>query len=176
MNGVVRFTREHNRTARDVFNNTIQPKLPLAINDVCQKITYFNRKNHTYQNRTGALENSVLWVPARTKGSKIIAALIAGGPSKALKTFVQKLVFYHDEQGRLRVFEPRDPKIIRQGTPVNVDYAVFVEVKGWPVLKQGVEKYRRQVAAIMAQLLRLKNLPRHYTFKYTGETADIYGG
>jgi hypothetical protein len=176
MNGVVRFKRLHNRTAQDVFNNMIRPQLPLVLDIVCQKITYYNRHNHNYQNRTGALENSVSWVPAEMHGATAKAAVIAGGPSEAKYDYVMDVVFYHDEQGRLRRFEPAQPRTIRAGEKIDVRYAVFVERKGRPVLKQGIEHFRPQIAAIIAANLKQKNLPRMYTFKYSGETKDIYGG
>ena len=176
MNGVVRFQRTHNRTALDVFNNMIRPQLPLVLDIICQKITYYNRHNHIYQNWTGALENSVSWVPAEMHGAMARAAVIAGGPSQTKYDYVMDVVFYHDEQGRLRRFEPSEPRTIRAGQEIIVDYAVFVERKGRPVLKQGIEHFRPQLAATIAAHLKQRNLPRMYTFKYTGETKDIYGG
>jgi hypothetical protein len=176
MNGVVRFTREKNRTAEDVFKNMILPKIPLALNVICQKIAYYNRHNHTYENRTGACENSISWIPAEVQGARVRAAIVAGGPSKALYEYVQTVVIYHDEQGRIRAFEPKNPKVINKGDPIYVDYAVFLERKGFPVLKQGIEHFRPQLAAMVGTELKQENLPRLYTFKYTGETADLWGG
>lgn len=172
----VRFQRTHNRTAKDVFANLIRPAIPEALDMVMQKMTYFNVHNHSYHNRSGALENSVTWQPAEQKGEVVEGALIAGGPSKAKFTFTQSPVFYKDEQGRLRVFEPKEPRVIRKGQAVNVNYAAFVEIGGRPVLKQGIEKYRGDVVKMVARVLRNVKQPRMYTFKYTGQTADIYGG
>lgn len=175
MQGTVRFKRKHNRTAEDVFNNMIRPKIPLTLDVMSQKIVHYARKIHSYQNRTGALENSVSWMPAKRHGSSWRSAVLAGGPSKAKYTYTQRVVFYYDEQHRLRVFEPKNPRTIRKGTPINVNYAVFVELKGMPVLKHAIEHFRRQIARMCAQLLRMKNMPRVYQFKHTGETRDIYG-
>ena len=172
---VVRFKRERNRTARDVFDNMIMPKLPLVLNVICQKITHYNKTHHSYTNRTGSLENSISWMPAKQEGDVVKAAVIAGGPTTAQFTYKFSLVFYYDEQHRLRVFEPAVPRVVNKGDSVNVKYAVFVEVHGYPVLKQGIEYFRPQIASMCAQQLKQNNLPRMYTFKYTGVTADIYG-
>jgi len=154
----------------------ILPKIPLALNIICQKITYYNRHNHTYENRTCACENSVSWIPAEVQGATVRAGIIAGGPSEALYEYVQTVVIYHDEQGRIRAFEPANPRVIHKGESIYVNYAVFLERKGYPVLKQGIEKFRPELARMVAGHLRQENLPRLYTFKYTGETVDLYGG
>jgi hypothetical protein len=176
MAGLVKFTRTHNRTAKDVFNNMILPTIPLAMNDLMQKMTYFNKHNHRYQNRTGACEYSITWIPAVIDGNVIKGALVAGGISKAKYTYTMSPAYYYDKQRRLRVFIPKKPRVIRRGQAVNVNYAAFLELKGYPVLKQGFEKYRGDGVNIIGAKLRATKTPRMYTFKYTGQTADIYGG
>ena len=76
----------------------------------------------------------------------------------------------------MRVFKPKNPRVIRKGAPIDVRYAVFVEMKGLNVLRHAIERYRRLMTNQYAQLLRNKRLPRVYEFKYTGDVADIYGG
>jgi len=177
MKGTVRFKRDKKRGAGDYFKTIIRPKIPQALDSIVLKITVYNRKNHTYENRTKALENSLTWAAAVRRGDKYVAAIIAGG--KDIPTgqkYIKTTVFYKDDQGRLRVFELNPPEVIPKGTKVDVDYAVFVEVKGLPVLKQGIEHFRKKIGQILAGKMRMKKLPKVYTFKYTGTTADIYGG
>jgi len=154
----------------------IRPHLTGALDIGLQKMTHFNKHNHTYQNRTGALENSVSWEPAKYEGDKVVGALIAGGPSTAKYSYVIKVVYYRDREGRLRVFEPKTPRVIRRGQPVDVNYAVFVELKGFPVLIQGIEKFKHEVADMIGKHLRMQKGARMYQFKYTGVVKDIYGG
>jgi len=154
MQGAVRFKRVHNRTAEDVYRNMIRPRLPMALDDVAQKIVHHARRNHGYENRTGALEESVSWVPAKTRGNKVTAIIMAGGESKATRTYRQEKVFYYDEQGRLRVFKLKTPKITAKGTPTYVDYAIWVELKGLRVLKFAIERFRRQIARILGRNLK----------------------
>ena len=181
----VRFVREHNRTATDIFNNMIRPHLTGALDIGLQKMTYFNKHNHTYQNRTGALENSVSWDPAKQEGDKVVGALIAGGLSRATITR------YAAGGGSFTLRNIRVPKtgkrkkgmlrykkiaLFTRGDQIYVDYAAFVELKGFPVLVQGIEKYKHEIVAIIGTYLRQQRSTRLYTFKFTGETKDIYGG
>jgi len=177
MQGTVRFKRDKNRGASDIFKTMIRPKIPQALDNIALKVTVYNRKNHTYQNRTMALENSLTWAATKRRGDKYVSAVIAGGQDIPTgQRYIKTTVFYRDDQGRLRVFPLIPPETIPKGTKVNVDYAVFVEVKGLPVLKQGIEYYRRRIAKILSGNLKVKKMPKNYTFKYTGTTADIYGG
>lgn len=177
MKGTVRFKRDKRRGASDIFKTMIRPKIPQALDNIALKVTVYNRKNHSYQNRTKALENSLTWTETKRQGHKYITAVIAGGEDIPTgQRYIKTTVFYKDDQGRLRVFSLNPPETIPKGTKVNVDYAVFVEVKGLPVLKQGIEHYRKRIGRLLAGNLKAKKMPRNYTFKYTGATADIYGG
>lgn len=174
---MARFKRERNRTAEDMLKNMILPHILVGLDVMMQKMTHHNRKQHTYQNRTGALENSVTWLPAKQKGKTIKAAIIAGGSNiKTLQNYKKDKVFYRDKAGRLRVFPLIPPETIRKGTRVNVDYAVHVENMGRPVLIQGIEKFKKQLAKLLKMQAKGIKLRRDYKFKYTGKTADIYGG
>lgn len=175
MQGAVRFKRVHNRTAEDIYRNMIRPRLPMALDDVAQKIVYHARHNHQYENRTGALEESVSWVGAKIRGNRVTAIIMAGGESKATKTYRQEKVFYIDEQGRLRVFKLKTAKVTAKGTPVYVDYAIWAELKGLRVLKFAIEKFRRQIAKILGRNLKIKAAPRFHTFK-SGKRANVAGG
>jgi hypothetical protein len=182
MDGLVRFKRTHKRSAEDVFNNLIKPKIPLVLNDFCQKISTYNRRNHRYINRTGACENSNSWVPTVQQGARFIAYVIAGGDSKATRTWQKTTVFYRDDMGRLRVFpigpglqrqenvalsghsrraKPNKPgkeyqNVIRKGTPIYVDYAIYLERKGYPVIRQGIEYYRHKAVKALGEKLKLR--------------------
>ena len=175
MEATLRFKRKHNRTAEDIYRNTIRPRLPMALDIAAQKIVFHARRNHNYENRSGALENSISWVPAKRIGNKVRSIVMAGGEAKALFKYVIDTVFYYDEQGRLRVFKPKNPKVINKGQEVNVDYAVFVERKGLNVLKHSVEKFRHLIAKVMGVNLKHKKSKRPYKYKYTGEMRDLYG-
>lgn len=173
----VRFERKHNRTATDIYNNMIRPRLLVSLDDLMVKIVHHARQksNYRYKDRTGALTNSKTWVPAIQRGNKVTGAVLAGGKSKTTKRYVQKDVFYRDELGRLRHFVLKTPKVFRSGQDVFVNYAVFVERMGLNVLLESIERMKRKSGKILAKNLRIKNLPRSYRYKYTGQTVDIFG-
>lgn len=171
----VRFKRERNRTTQDVYRNMIRPTMINAMDDMQQKIVFYSKKTHAYQNRTGALENSISWTPAKQVGNIIVGAVFAGGNTVTKYRYQQDKVFYYDDQRRLRVFALIPPKTTPSGTPVNVDYAAFVEAMGLPVLSHGIARYKRQFSR-RARDLWQKRSKRPYTFKFTKVTADIFGG
>lgn len=177
---IVRFKRTKNRSVEDVFANLIKPKIPLMLDDLAQKISFYNKRNHRYINRTGACENSNTFIPTVQKGARFIAYVLAGGPSEATRTFTKLKVFYRDDKGRLRVFsidpgmqrqesvasgiharKRKEPKkeyqnVIKKGTPIYVDYAVYLERKGYPVVRQGIEHFRRRATKLMGNHLKLR--------------------
>jgi len=173
----IRFVREKNRTATDIYNNMIRPRLLVSLDDLMNKIVHHARQesNYRYIDRTGALTNSKSWVPAKRRGNRVIGAVLAGGDSKSTKRYTEKDVFYYDEQGRLRHFKPKNPRVINSGQDIYVNYAVFVERMGLNVLLESINRMRRKSGRILAKNLRTKNLPRKYTYKYTGKTVDLYG-
>jgi hypothetical protein len=161
MAALVKFTRTKNRTADDVYKNMILPKLPLVLNDACQKITYYNKHNHTYKNRTGACENSVSWIPPVTEGAVVKAAVIAGGLSKATQTQ------YYAGGGAhtIRSVTAKGKKLrykkvaqVTRGMQILVNYAIFLERKGYPVLKQGIEYFRPKLTKQFAGMLKLTDV------------------
>ena len=175
--GQVRFKRTKNRDVDDIFRNTIRPKIPLAMDVIAQKVVHHSRQssNYRYEDQTGALTESKSWIPAKQRGATIRSIVLAGGQSKATRTYTQKVVFYQDDQGRLRVFEPKDPNVIRKGDQIYVDYAVFIENKGMNVLKMSIEVHRKLIARLLAGQLRLKKIPRMYRYKNTDKAVNIHG-
>ena len=125
--------REKKRDAKTVFRNIIRPKEVQALDDLVQRIAVHCERNHTWKNRTGALENSIRHSPVETTMDGFQAAVLAGGESKA----------QWSDRG------------VRAGEPVDVDYAVYVEAKGYPVLKQGVDKYRQRATQILGKGCRI---------------------
>ena len=171
MNGIVKFHRTKNRTAEDVFKNMIRPKLPHVLDTACQQITHYNKHHHTYQNQTGALENSITWSPAVMEGPICRAAVMAGGLSRATRAGYSSAaplavarriagvrVRGRDGQRRSITFRSAAVKSVSRGDQIYVNYAVYVERKGYPVLKQGIEYYRPRLAAQMAALLRQNDI------------------
>ena len=172
------WVRKHNRTSQDVFKNMIRPKLLMALDDFMQKTVHHARQvyNYRYIDRTGALTNSKTWVPARQVGDHVIGMIRAGGVSKATQTYIYKDVFYYDEAGRLRHFWLSEDKWVwvASGDIIYVDYAVFMERKGYNVLKFSIEAMKRKAPKIIGKTMQMKNAPRPYKYKYTGEVVNLH--
>jgi hypothetical protein len=139
---LVKFVREKKRTPLDVFNEAIQPKAKMALQDLVQKIATYCKRNHVWKNRTGALEDSISWIPPEKQGNNLIATVFAGGWAKAKFAYDPNL---RKESGRRKrpYRYQRGARIkVRPGMGLFVKYARFVEDKGFPVLKQGISHYK----------------------------------
>lgn len=152
----VRFVRKHNRTVKDIFGNKFQNRVKMELQTMTQKIAFYCKKNHGFQNRTGALEESINFTPPEFKKGFWQSAVIAGGWARAKYALdftrrrgtgrKKRNVRYQRGQG----FK------IKKGMGIYVNYAYWVEQKGFPVLKQGIEKYRRQIVRIFGRGLRVR--------------------
>jgi len=152
----VRFVRKHNRTVKDIFGNKFQQTVKMQLQDATQKIAFYCKRNHSWQNRTGALEESINFTPAERKGTFWQSSVFAGGWAK---------VKYAYDFARRRATRRKKANIryqrgqrfkAKRGMGIYVNYAYWVEKKGFPVLKQGIEKYRRRLAGIFKANLRVR--------------------
>lgn len=152
--------REKNRTVMDVFNQSISGGLEQALETVAKKVVDFDRRHHTYKNRTGALETSVNYEKPVREGTWFKTVVFAGGRSSAKYTFDYALRRDRGRRRRNRLYPQgsRDVVDIRRGSYVWVFYAGYVRDKGYPVLKQGIDHYRRQIAAVLGRGMRLRRI------------------
>lgn len=128
--------RQKKRDAKTVFRNMIRPRQVQALDNLVQQIAIYCERNHTWKNRTGALENSIRHSPVEQTMDGCQAGVLAGGTSKAQ--------WAHGK--------------IRPGQPVEVDYATYVEAKGRPVLKHGIDKFRKDAARILGKRCRIRQV------------------
>lgn len=150
----VRFVRQKNRTVADVFNNIMQPKIKIELQDVAQKIATYSKRNHTWKNRSGALEESINFTLPEKTSTGWIATVFAGGWAKVKWAF--DITARREGRRRKHYRYQRKERIpMGRGTGVFVHYARFVEDKGFPVLKQGIEFYRHRIAQIFRQTLKV---------------------
>lgn len=150
----VRFVRKHNRTVADVFNNVVQPKIKIQLQDAAQKIATYSKRNHTWENRTGALEESINFTLPERTSTGWIATVFAGGWAKVKWAF--DITARKAGRRRKHYRYQRKQRIpMKRGTGVFVNYARFVEDKGFPVLKQGIEHYRHLLTRIFKRNLKV---------------------
>jgi hypothetical protein len=142
MAGYVRFYRTHRRTVREIFDKKIVPKLPMLLQQSVQEIATYCKRTHSWRNRTGALEESINWTQPERRGSNWTAAVFAGGWAKAKYTNdpgIRKGTGKRKKQYRYQ----RGLRFqVRRGMAVFVNYARYVENKGFPVLTHGWEKFK----------------------------------
>lgn len=154
----VKLHRRYNRTVADVFGSKFQKRIPAELQDLQQKIVVYSRKNHRYINQTGALENSLAWDSPIQKGGFWQGVVRAGGWSQAKYTysFAKRLAGRWKRNVR---YQRKERFNVKRGMGIFVNYAYWVEQKGFPVLKQGIDKYRRRAATILGRRLRIRRLP-----------------
>lgn len=159
-----KFVREKNRTVQDVFNKFIKPALETFADDIGQKVTRHAEKHHTFQNQTGALQDSMRWeVERRRHGYDV--TIVAGGSGRIINAFrVDKIASRPRVTGLSRrrrgltatgkLRKTRRAGGLLKGTITDVGYATFVEKKGFSVLVNAVVYYRRRVPRLMKRWLK----------------------
>lgn len=129
--------RTRHRTLQEYFFNFIRPRQEMFLNDFVQQVGVAAKREHTYRNRTGALEGSVAWEKASIVGDTIRAAIQAGGPSKV--RFAIDITTRRETKRRVRNI--RGGLAVRRGQIVFVNYASPVEKRGYTVLTSFVKRY-----------------------------------
>jgi hypothetical protein len=160
---IVRFTRKYNRTVEDIFKQKIQPKIPMLLQQSVQEIATYCKRNHTWQNRTGALEESINWTPPTQKGSYWFATVFAGGWAKAKYAYglvTRRLKGQEYERRKRNIRYQRGEAFkIKRGMAVFVNYAKYVQDKGYPVLIQGWERYKSVIRLRFKRDLSFRSIP-----------------
>jgi hypothetical protein len=160
----------------EIFNSKLQPRIFAELNTIANRITLDARRNHTFKNRTGALQESIAWEGPDKKGDTWYLTIFAGGRS------VIKYAFNFSKRGRAMLaartkgeirgarrgtwgyrnilYGPRwyGPEKACAGMAVDVGYARFVENNGFSVLRNAVAKYKPQIGALIARSLRAMRL------------------
>jgi len=136
---IVKFQRKHNRNLKDIYEKAIQPKEKEIFRDSLQKMSIYCRQRHTWKTRTGALESSITFKEPEFDKDKLKGELLAGGWGRAKYTYDRA----RRSEGRKKQYRrQRDLRIrVRRGIGIWVNYAPFVEKKGYPVLKQGIDRF-----------------------------------
>jgi hypothetical protein len=142
-----RFHRKYRRTPADMFNQKIQPRVPMLLQQSVQEIATYCKRSHTWKNRTGALEESINWRPPERRGSNWIAVVFAGGWAKAKYAFDFAKRQETSQRKRPYRYQRGERFRVKRGMAVFVNYARYVEDKGFPVLKQGWERYKGIIKA-----------------------------
>jgi hypothetical protein len=155
---IVRFTRKYNRTVADIFGNKFQEKVKMELQSATQRIAYYCKHNHTWQNRTGALEESINFTPPERKGSMWTSTVFAGGWARIKYVFDYAKRKATGKKRRSYRYQRGERVKLQRGMGRFVNYAYWVEKKGYPVLKQGIEKYRKQLTRIFANNLKIDKI------------------
>lgn len=154
----VRFVRTKNRTVSDILRSPISGRLERSLDSTAQKIVHYSRTNHRYQNRTGALEGSLSWTPVIRTHNGFSTTVFAGGESvvrfafdfaRRVKTGVRRRNVRYSNKGRI---------LPKRGALIFVNYARYVEDKGYPVLKQGIDHFRNRISGFFRQDLQRGSL------------------
>ena len=153
-----RVFRVKKRGIIDIHQTEIRPRIIATMNQIGQQIVFDVQRNHTFKNRTGALEASMAWSFPEYKNKQFQMTIAAGGWSRAKFSFdfgrrkesgvARRNVRYQRRQR----FQPR------RGQGLFVNYAPFVERKGYSVLKNSVEKYKRQAVRVFGRELKLQGV------------------
>lgn len=158
------FVREKNRTPADVFNRFVQPELKTLAEDIGQKVVRRAVKRHTFKNRTGALEDSMRWKTIERRNLFDIM-ISAGGKGRIQFPFrIDKIASREPQAGRSKRRKgltssgkerrTRRAGGRRKGEVVPVDYAIWVEKKGFDVLIGAVTYYRGRIPRMMRNFMR----------------------
>lgn len=150
------FERKYNRSVSDIGKNMIQPRAKRLVEGAVQFFGNYCRKNHTWRNRTGALENSISWSQGWRTRRGWRAQVEAGGESIAKYTYDYGI---RKGSGK-RKANIVSGRVIKAGDRVNVNYAHHVQNKGHGVLKQGEEPTRQKFRRLGVRIMRLPNSPR----------------
>lgn len=145
------FQRLKNRTMTQFFQESILPRQVALLTDAVQKTGVEAKREHSYRNRTGALESSIRWMGAQIVGEEVRAEISAGGPSKV------RFAFDVTKRGAgSRRRNRRDAMAVRRGQRVNVNYAKYVEGYGYTVLTQFVRRNRPLFAKALGPKVRIE--------------------
>jgi len=172
------FKRDKLRTPLDVYNKFIQPSIDTFANSLGAKAINHAKKTHEFQNRTGALEDSMRWnVKAPTEDRRDVE-ITAGGLGRVQfsrrtgKRRTNKLGLTATGQQRTIsrrgkiitrigattagtvLIEKSETRRLRKGDVRHVDYAVDVERRGFSVLKNTANLYSRLTAKMWARALK----------------------
>ena len=151
------YQREKKRTVSQINAEMIDPRCKRLIEGAVQYMGHFCRKNHIWQNHTGALENSLSWSDRAERTPRGWRAHVeAGGFS------ITKWTFDHSQMlaSGKRIPNKIGGVIVPAGTPITVTYARHVERKGYPVLKQGIEPTNRKFRSLGVRIMKLPDSPR----------------
>ena len=152
----VKLHRKYNRMVASIFGNKFQKRIKTELRDLQQKIVVHCRKNHRWANRTGALESTIAFDPPVYKKGFWQGVVRAGGWGQAkysLDYAKRKGTGRHKKNVR---YQRKQRFNVKRGMGIFVNYAFWVEQKGFPVLKQGIDKYRRRAATILGRRLRIR--------------------
>jgi hypothetical protein len=156
------FQRKYKRSVNDIYENTIKQRAEAWLQDTAQKWVHHCKTNHRWRNRTGALENSISWGEIKKNRTGFETTIEAGGLSKVRYSFDYSLRTSFGLRKRRQAFvltSARSGAFTQQtagrGDMVYVNYAQYVENKGYDVLRQGKEYVRKHGAAAGARLLRI---------------------
>ena len=156
---MVKVRRKYNRDMRQVFDKLIRPKIPMALWSVANQFAFYCQKNHRYQNRTGALEGSIKAHKPEHKRKAWTVAIIAGGWARA-KYGLNYALRRSKGKRRRNIRRQRGEGFrVKKGMGLFVNYAWWVEKKGYPVLKQGAEKFRNRIVNHLKGKLRIQRIP-----------------
>jgi hypothetical protein len=154
----VRFHREKQRTVNDIFNSAIQPRAAVALQDIAQKVVQYAKTTHRYQNRTGALQESISWVPPVKVGDSFQTVIYAGGWSIAKYAMDYGRRKTTGVQRRNRRYQRGESFRPKRGQGLYVIYARFLENKGWPVLSHSIARHKPLISRVLQQELKLKGV------------------
>lgn len=153
-----KFVRVKKRTVKDIFAKHIQPRIMAQMNTLGNNIALEARKNHTFTNRTGALESSISWTPPVIKGHRYVMTVFAGGWASAKFAFNFGKRKLSNVKRRNYRYQRGKRFAVQRGQGLYVNYAPFVERRGFSVLKNAIVKYRRMGVAIMGRALKLNGV------------------
>ena len=149
---MAQYRRLYNRTVTDIGRQMIDPRARRLLQNNADNWVAFCKTNHTWQNRTGALENSISRseVEKSERGYQVL--IEAGGLSSAKFTFDASRRAATGQHKHMK----RYGETVQRGGAIYVNYAVYVEAKGLDVLLQGME-YIRKRGIRGLQIMRLPN-------------------
>lgn len=159
---MAKFIRQKKRTVMDIKRTMIAPRMLAFVYSLVQQWVYFCKTNHSWKNRSGALEDSISFTEPKKTKTGVQATVEAGGYSQAKYTFdfTSRVKDNTRRQNRGFVASPRSGGAMygkaNTGDRIWVDYAAYVEAKGYNVLKQGVEYIR----AKGIKGVKIRKLPR----------------
>ena len=172
------FKRDKRRTVTDIYKQFIQPEIDTFANSLGAKVINHAKKTHQFNNRTGALEDSMRWNIKSPSPDRRDIEVTAGGLGRVQfsrrtgKRRTSRLGL--TATGQQRTISRRGRVItrigvtssgtvllgrsgrrrLRKGDVIYVDYAVKVERRGFSVLKNTVALYSRLTAKMWAKQLK----------------------